>query len=168
MEPTGPKRTKYYKDNPEAVAERNSARLTAMRIAGTKRQADWLALPTTERSKFLEHARFLMDIGSDFVVSAVAEDTVHSGFVYAIYHPRMHGVKIGRAFDPESRLSNYNTGCPMREYVLHHAVYFEDCRTAEERIHARLSELRLTGEWFDIEPEQAAECIDWFKRKKEC
>lgn len=72
-------------------------------------------------------------------------------------------MKLGRAFDPESRLNGYQTGCPTREYELRHAVYFTDCHEAEEAVHARLAHLRMEGEWFYISIAEAIEAIDIIK-----
>jgi hypothetical protein len=80
--------------------------------------------------------------------------------VYVIGHSCLQGVKIGRAFDPESRLKNYQTGCPNREYVLHYiSDYSDDCVDLEKRVHQYLDPVRLQGEWFGCTPEQAMEAI---------
>lgn len=77
-----------------------------------------------------------------------------------ISHPRLRGVKVGRACNPQARLRSYQTGCPLREYRLWYADYFEDCYTAEQAIHARLNDHQLEGEWFDIAPDEALEAIE--------
>lgn len=82
-----------------------------------------------------------------------------------IDHPRLAGVKIGRACNPESRLNSYQTGCPFREYRLRYAKYFDDCYTAEAEIHARLNAHQLVGEWYNIAPDEAWETIEWYGRK---
>lgn len=75
------------------------------------------------------------------------------GFLYIIAHPRLPGYKVGRAFNPESRLAGYQTGCPERAYYLRYvSPYFESCVEIEKRVHAALIEHRLEGEWFDISP----------------
>ncbi len=159
----GQKRTKYYKDRPEAAKRRNDIRLMAMRIAGTPRQADWLALTAEERSVYRETAAGLRALGSDIAVAHAAElaGVEKRGFVYVITNPAWPAFcKVGRAFDPESRLASYQTGCPDRDYKLHYAVYFEDCHAAETLIHDTLADYRASGEWFRILPSTAEHVLD--------
>ena len=161
MAQAGPRRTKYYKDNPEAQRRRNNSRLMAQRIAGNLSQRQWLALCPEQRVEYRAAADLMIELGGDFVRSQVAQSTEKRGFVYVIEHPRDPGrVKIGRAFDPERRLENYQTGCSRRGYTLYAAVYFEDCHFAEEEIHARLHGLRAEGEWFVITPFLARHTIN--------
>ena len=103
-----------------------------------------------------ETAAHLYDLGVDIGTADRAEATEKRGFVYVITHPAFPGyVKIGRAYNPESRLRQYQTGCPHRGYELYAAIYFEDCYMAEKEIHARLDESYRNGalgEWFNISP----------------
>lgn len=163
MDPRGLKRTKYYKDNEAAVMERNKARLMAMRIAGTPRQVDWLALSPEERAVYLESARGLIALGSDFAVADAAEKAgvEARGFVYVITNPAWPAhCKVGRAFDPLARLASFQTGAPERDYVLRYAVYFEDVLKAERLIHDTLADYRASGEWFRILPSTAEYVLD--------
>ena len=131
-----------------------------MKIAGVK-QSDWYALPKARRRILAEQAKRLVDLGADFATAQRAEKTVRDGFVYVITHPAFpEYVKIGRAFDPESRLSGYQTGCPHRAYELKYAVYFEDCHTAERLIHDTLADYRAEGEWFRMLPTVAERVLD--------
>lgn len=108
----------------------------------------------------------MYDLGVDFSVAAREEFTNREGFVYAITNKAFpHHVKIGRAFDPEARLGGYQTGCPFRDYRIEHAVYFEDCHTAEKDMHDRLSSLRAEGEWFRLTPEQAEQAINQLREE---
>lgn len=93
------------------------------------------------------------------MLSHTSEAAVREGFVYVITHPRIDGVKIGRAFNPEERLKGYQTGCSRREYQLFGSVYFEDAHLAEREVHARLEVDRLEGEWFDVTPAYAMQVI---------
>lgn len=132
---------------------RNKARLMAMRISGCTRQVDWLALSKEERAVYLESARSLIVLGSDIGVAHAAEvsGVEKRGFVYVITHPAWpEYCKVGRAFDPESRLRGYQTGCPNRAYRLRYAAYFPDCVAAEKLIHDTLADYRAEGEWFRI------------------
>jgi len=154
----GQKPTKYYKDNPEACklrqARNNPAREIANRIAGGR--AIFRALSKDERFAIMETAYHMHDLGVDFITAKINESHDRRGFVYVITHEAFPNyVKIGRAFDPTSRLRSYQTGCPHRGYRLFAAIYFEDCYMAEKEIHARLEdEYRngALGEWFNITP----------------
>lgn len=145
------------------MADRNRARLMAMRIAGTTKQAEWLKLTPEERAVYLESARSLIVLGSDIAVAHCAElaGVEKRGFVYVITNPAWPAhCKVGRAFDPESRLAGYQTGCPERDYQLKYAVYFEDCHAAEKLIHDTLADYRAEGEWFRILPSTAEHVLD--------
>ena len=134
----------------------------AMRIAGTPKQRDWLKLTKEERAVYLESARSLMVLGADYGVAHAAEvaGVEKRGFVYVIRHPAWPAhVKVGRAFDPESRLRQYQTGCPERGYLLHFAAYFPDVVYAEKLIHDTLADYRANGEWFRMLPSTAEHVI---------
>jgi hypothetical protein len=125
--------------------------------------AQYRALDAEDRADLNEQARFMYDLGVDTVLAERAEKTITAGFVYLISHPRMNGLKIGRAFDPEARLAGYQTGCPYRQYKLEYAVYFKDCMQTERDIHTLLSDRRLKGEWFAVPRHVAEDLIDNFK-----
>lgn len=106
------------------------------------------------------------ELGMDYGQAASVESTIREGFVYAITNPSFPGyVKIGRAFDPESRLRGYQTGCPNRSYELEHSVYFADCLTAEKEMHARLEKVRAEGEWFFMTATQATNAINQLREQ---
>lgn len=135
----------------------------AMRIAGTPRQADWLDLSVEERAVYLETARGLISLGSDFAVADAAEraGVEPRGFVYVITNPAWPAhCKIGRAYDPVSRLASFQTGSPDRDYELKYAVYFDDVLKAEHLIHDTLADYRAEGEWFRILPSTAEHVLD--------
>jgi len=70
-------------------------------------------------------------------------------------------VKIGIAADPRKRLSGVQTGHPQR-LVLHFAAEVADAATArrvEAHCHAQLAACRLSGEWFDCDPDTAADLV---------
>lgn len=116
-------------------------------------------LDTYARRKVLKGARRLQTAGAS--AGSAEQATERSGFVYIITNTAWSGyVKIGRAFDPESRLSGYQTACPYRDYVLNYAVYFEDCHKAESSVHYMLDKWRRGGEWFFADVEEATHIID--------
>ena len=103
----------------------------------------------------------MYELGSDISVAGLAEKAVHSGFVYVITNKAWPDhCKIGRAFDPESRLGSYQTGTPHRDYKLTGSRYFDDAAMAEREIHMRLASARAEGEWFFMDPRAALVEID--------
>jgi hypothetical protein len=102
--------------------------------------------------------------GQDFDTAKKREKTDRRGFVYVITNAAWpQYVKIGRAFDPDSRVKGYQTGSPLRDYVLHSSVYFEDCYMAEKEMHLRLKHHQretVQGEWFHLDPDVAAAQIN--------
>ena len=108
----------------------------------------------------------LHELGADFVTASKAEKRERRGFVYIMSHPAFDGyVKVGRAFDPESRLSNMQTGCPHRAYRLEHYWYFDDAHRAEEEIHELLDKYRWNGEWFFLPTATARERVQEYRRR---
>lgn len=113
------------------------------------------------RRKVRKSATRLYDAGQRFEKVASEELTDRDGFVYVISNPAWpRHAKIGRAYDPESRVRGYQTGCPNRSYELRHAVYFRDAHKAEAEMHARLEPFRASGEWFEIEVAHAINAIN--------
>lgn len=132
----------------------NPIRSIRERMAGGRRK--FYALSRQDRIEMSATAAQMYELGSDIILATAARAVDRRGFVYVITHPAFPGyVKIGRAFDPESRLRGYQTSCPCRDYELYAAVYFEDCHMAEQEIHARLADEQRNGalgEWFYITP----------------
>ncbi len=157
----------YKKDDPKKARARarrsNPVASMAYRIAGGQRA--YFRLPKSRRLDIRETARRMLALGADFSTAQQAEATERQGFVYIITHPRLKGVKVGRAYDPTNRVRGYQTGCPERAYRLAYAAYFEDCHAAELMIHARLADYRLQGEWFDLAPDEAQEAIEGYGRR---
>jgi len=137
----------------------NAISSLAYKIAGSSKQ--FYALPKINRIATRAQATELYELGADIVLATTAQAAVKQGFVYVITHPSWPGyVKIGRAFDPQSRLNGYQTGCPHRAYELKHSVYFHNCVKAEKEMHMRLAPLRQEGEWFALNAAVAANHID--------
>ena len=143
-----------------AVSEKHNPTVNAISrlaygIAGSARK--YYALSKDARHEIRKTAKSMFSLGVDFSSAERAEKVDKRGFVYVITHPAWSMyVKVGRAFNPRSRLAGYQTGCPYRGYELAYAVYFEDCHFAEKEIHARLDAARGEGEWFRVSPEVAA------------
>lgn len=66
-------------------------------------------------------------------------------FVYFIQHGEGGPVKIGKAYDPKSRLRELQCGNP-RTLVIRAVVLSGD--STEERLHGRWWKYRIRGEWF--------------------
>lgn len=157
---TPDERLEYYTWN-------NAVSKLAYRIAGTRRA--YHRLSRAQRMEVRKQAKLLHELGKDIPTAAAAEETNRQGFVYIIGHPSWPDhFKIGRAFDPESRLRGYQTGCPHRSYVLLYARYFTDCYSAERAIHLHLDKYRREGEWFYVDEHEAIEAIDRQKEYEEC
>lgn len=58
------------------------------------------------------------------------------GFIYAITNPAWTDyVKIGMSSDPKTRLANYQTYSPLRDYKLIHWSFWFNAREAEKMLH---------------------------------
>ena len=136
----------------------NGVSRLAYQIAGSHQT--YYQLSKAERMNIRETAKHLYELGADFPTAQRNEATNKQGFVYIITNAAWPGyVKIGRAFNPESRLKGYQTGCPFRGYELEYAIYFEDCHGAEKIIHDWLADYRAEGEWFRLLPHVAEHTI---------
>lgn len=85
------------------------------------------------------------------------------GVVYAIGNPAFPGwIKVGRAYDFETRLRSYQTGDPNRSYTEIYKRNFENRITAETLVHEKLKRLGVAwkGEWFCVKEETVIEVID--------
>lgn len=95
----------------------------------------------------------LYDAGCDYVTAVENLPRRPDGHVYVITNPAWpEHVKIGCALNPDSRLRNYQTGTPHRDYRLEHFEYFDDRVAAEKELIRRLGVSRAEGEWHRINP----------------
>jgi hypothetical protein len=91
-------------------------------------------------------------------------------YVYIICHADGDGVagpcKIGMTKALGSRLKTLQTGSPRRLILLGTIMwpYREFARDFEGALHEALAEHRLTGEWFNIDPHDAASVVACFAR----
>jgi len=143
------------KDRRSAVIRRNQIRALKERLVGGRRSL--YKLSAEVRSALTEQARGLWDAGKSYQDAYLGEQTRMDGFVYVMTNPAWpNHVKIGRAFDPKSRLANFNTGCPYKDYKMQCTVFFEDAKRAESHVHSVLSYWRDDSkEWFSVTPQQA-------------
>jgi hypothetical protein len=78
-------------------------------------------------------------------------------FVYAIYCPNKNEVKIGYATDPLKRLASLQTGTTDRLDVL---LTFVGGIVEEKKLHDKLSNYRIGGEWFSYNKKVREELLD--------
>ena len=109
-----------------------------------------------KRNKLREKARSL---GIDTLLNY---NKVKQGSVYIMGNPAWpEWVKVGMAIDSEDRLSNYQTSCPQRDYVLYYSYDTEDRRKAESAAHYKLGQqFERKNEWFKCSPEEAIEVLN--------
>ena len=154
-------RQKYYKDNPETKRKYNKTRRTVVCSDGVKRRV----VPShpdfpghgPNNVKFLKSMNPLVQKLRDedrkiYEESDNKQIKLKPGFVYVMSHPLMSPwIKVGHTRNPDRRLSNYNTGCPKREYKLEGYEYFEDRKEVEKNIHSRLGDegIQRNSEWFN-------------------
>ena len=73
--------------------------------------------------------------------------------VYMIYTPDFEFIKIGLSKNIKSRMRNIQSGCPFL-LTLHTAATFLSYKNAaayEKKMHRRLEEFRVRGEWYSLE-----------------
>jgi hypothetical protein len=103
-----------------------------------------------------EHERRLRNNGKTQETAIRAKREGHKdGFMYSLWHPRSpEFIKVGRAYDPISRLSDYNVGCPDALYeMLYVSEYFKNNIVAEASVHAclKVDGYHHRGEWFKMD-----------------
>jgi hypothetical protein len=110
-----------------------------------------------DRQSIRAHATRLHESGAAVARVALAEeDKTPDGFVYVLINPAWPDcVKIGSAVDVQSRLDQFQTGSPLRDYEMVYSVYTHDRLKAERACHAALAHARLEGEWFSCSVEWA-------------
>ncbi len=87
--------------------------------------------------------------------------TMREGFVYVLANPAWpNALKIGSALDYESRLKQYQTGDPTRSYELVYTIYCDNRKLTENKVHHMIIDSRMTGEWFNITPDDAIAAIE--------
>ncbi len=81
--------------------------------------------------------------------------------LYVIQDPASGHLKIGKAFDPEDRLSQFQTGTPHQLTILHtHSCEDdEEAPALETMVHRILAEHRVRGEWFNVTLDQTMAAI---------
>ncbi len=72
-----------------------------------------------------------------------------SGFVYLMQS--VEGYKIGMSATPKARLSSMKSHAPSIKLI--HTFEADQPLVAEGYLHRRFSDSRISGEWFDLAPE---------------
>jgi hypothetical protein len=86
-----------------------------------------------------------------------------TAYVYIVGNPHLpSSVKIGITNNLKTRLSALSTGNSEKLSILHNwkLPTITDARNVERLAHGRLSQYRLSGEWFDVTPEVAKLAVD--------
>ena len=155
--------TKYYKDKPDAVKERNRIRRLMEELAGGRRTV--ASLSPEQRALLRRRITGTWKPKPPRLPSIhnppIFEEGSKHGYVYAMTNrawPRY--VKVGSANDLHKRLAQFNTGSPCRDYEIRHWVFADDRRAAETRVHEMLKEFRADGEWFHTPLPEAVECLE--------
>lgn len=68
------------------------------------------------------------------------------GYIYVISNPQWSEFKIGASVDAESRLLQYNTYSPKRDYKLEYYVLVPNYLNIEQQLH---KEFNAINEWVD-------------------
>jgi hypothetical protein len=141
-------------------AQRANLNRAAERLAGGARV--YLALPKAARDALRSRARELQSLAARVAGAAAREASkVREGFVYIFSNDAWPcRLKIGSAVDAESRLGDAMTWDPHRRFRIEHSVFVPDRNASERRIHWRLREYRLEGEWFAVSLTQARSALD--------
>lgn len=82
-------------------------------------------------------------------------------FIYVIGNNEKRQ-KIGFSKDVNKRLKSLQTGNPEK-LILHHYVEIPEnrVRIIEKKIHTELSYKRISGEWFNLSPDEAKNFLDF-------
>ncbi len=74
------------------------------------------------------------------------------GYIYCITNPSWENYyKIGLSVDVVKRLSSYQTGSPLRDYIIERSWYVSNMNNVEEILHEAFKGYRAGGEWFTYE-----------------
>ena len=110
-----------------------------------------------------EHKDRLERDGSTVELAIKArKENKKDGFPYILEHPYYPGIrKLGYSYNPRSRLSTYNVGCPYKLFSMPYiAVYLEDAALAESTVQETLKEYHVSGEWYEVSRELAIKTIE--------
>jgi len=138
------------------------------RVSKLDRMAQQIAGGEEVQQAHLETARSMLEKGK--TAETAKKSTDPRGSVYVVSNPAFTGyVKIGYAFDPESRLGDYQTGDPHRAYVLEHSEFFLDKREAEAELLDRLAGQKgdAQGEWRKVSVAEAVQHLRWLKSDRD-
>lgn len=73
------------------------------------------------------------------------------GYIYIVSNPAWIELKIGSTIDAESRLLQYNTYSPKRDYKLEGYILVPNYEEVEKQLHKKF---KATNEWVNIPLEQ--------------
>jgi len=108
--------------------------------------------------KSLVRLRFIPIMLEDFIEFDNTEREDPSGFVYLLTNVCFpNWVKIGKTFDPSSRLFVYLTGDPHRAYQMEDEIPVKDMHQEEKDLHSHFEKISRSRdhEWFEIDLDTA-------------
>ena len=138
----------------------SKAMLLAASIAGVRTVAELYGMEDSYRDAAIETATSMLEEGKSEVSAKQSKDP--RGFCYVITNSAWPGyVKFGKALDPNSRLSSYNTNSPLRDYKLEEFRYFENRAKSEREILNSTEQFRsdAVGEWRKMSVSDAVDVL---------
>lgn len=73
----------------------------------------------------------------------------YAGWVYLVKAEGLNQYKIGRSKTPNIRLKELQKQSPIK-LTLIHLIECQDAAAAENKLHKRFAERRVSGEWFEL------------------
>ena len=80
--------------------------------------------------------------------------------IYVVQNEETKRIKIGITRDINIRMTNFTTDSGCEINLLYLTAKMPNARIKEALIHEELKEYRHIGEWFNIPPEIAIQCIE--------
>lgn len=94
---------------------------------------------------------------------------IQPAYIYILKHPSFEGwLKIGKTTNLKSRIAQYNTGCPLRQYEYVYTIYVNNYSEVESYFNKQKIKHGIGYEWYKVELNEAIEIIkqvaDEYKR----
>lgn len=84
------------------------------------------------------------------------KNTTPQGYVYIIHATGTNRIKLGFSNEPEKRLADLQTGSPFPLALIGTCP---GSAKLERRLHSQLKDRHRTGEWFEIDPQEALKLL---------
>lgn len=86
-----------------------------------------------------------------------------SGYLYIISNVNFpNWIKVGVTKDLKSRLQNYQTASPFRNYILEYSIYHPEYLVAEKKVKDTLKPFAksIRNEWYEVDLVMAKHRLD--------